>query len=72
MSLITSNEVKSFLETATTQTASRMKAIAEGVEMPHQVTHLSRLGCEAAQGYFFSKPLNLQLAESIIATNPQW
>ncbi|BAU64596.1 response regulator receiver modulated diguanylate cyclase/phosphodiesterase [Stanieria sp. NIES-3757] len=49
-----------------------MKAIAEGVEMPHQVTHLSRLGCEAAQGYFFSKPLNLQLAESIIATNPQW
>jgi diguanylate cyclase (GGDEF)-like protein len=49
-----------------------MKAIAEGVEMPHQVTHLSRLGCEAAQGYFFSKPLNLQLAESIIATNPRW
>ncbi|AFZ34712.1 response regulator receiver modulated diguanylate cyclase/phosphodiesterase [Stanieria cyanosphaera PCC 7437] len=49
-----------------------MKAIAEGVETPHQVTHLSKLGCEAAQGYFFSKPLNLQLAESIIATNPQW
>ncbi|MDF2192454.1 hypothetical protein [Paraflavitalea sp. CAU 1676] len=29
MSLITSNEVKSFLETATIQTTSRMKAIAE-------------------------------------------
>jgi diguanylate cyclase (GGDEF)-like protein len=49
-----------------------MKAIAEGVETPYQITHLSNLGCEAAQGYFFAKPLNLQLAESIIANNPQW
>jgi EAL domain-containing protein (putative c-di-GMP-specific phosphodiesterase class I) len=49
-----------------------MKAIAEGVETPHQITHLSNLGCEAAQGYFFAKPLNLQLAESLIANNPQW
>ena len=29
MSLITSNEVKKFLEVASTQTSSRMKAIAE-------------------------------------------
>ncbi len=49
-----------------------MKAIAEGVETPYQITHLSNLGCEAAQGYFFAKPLNLQLAESLIANNPQW
>jgi diguanylate cyclase (GGDEF)-like protein len=49
-----------------------MKAIAEGVETPHQITHLKNLGCDAAQGYFFSKPLNLQLAESIIVNNPQW
>jgi diguanylate cyclase (GGDEF)-like protein len=51
-----------------------MKAIAEGVETASQVTHLKNLGCEAAQGYFFSKPLNLHLAESILArtpTNPQ-
>jgi diguanylate cyclase (GGDEF)-like protein len=50
----------------------KMKAIAEGVETPSQVTHLKNLGCDAAQGYFFSKPLNLQLAESIIVNNPQW
>jgi diguanylate cyclase (GGDEF)-like protein len=49
-----------------------MRAIAEGVETPHQMTHLKNLGCEAAQGYFFAKPLNLQLAESIIVNNPQW
>lgn len=49
-----------------------MKAIAEGVETPHQINHLKNLGCEAAQGYFFAKPLNLQLAESIIVNNPQW
>ncbi|MEN9518883.1 MAG: hypothetical protein RLZZ381_1471 [Cyanobacteriota bacterium] len=49
-----------------------MKAIAEGVETPHQINHLKNLGCEVAQGYFFAKPLNLQLAESIIVNNPQW
>ncbi|MGL4882794.1 MAG: EAL domain-containing protein [Waterburya sp.] len=49
-----------------------MQAIAEGVETPHQITHLSNLGCEAAQGYFFAKPLNRPLAESLISNNPQW
>jgi diguanylate cyclase (GGDEF)-like protein len=44
-----------------------MNAIAEGVETPHHLTHLRNLGCEAAQGYFFSKPVNLQLAESMIS-----
>ena len=51
-----------------------MKVIAEGVETTAQLTHLKNLDCEAAQGYFFAKPLNSQLAESIIAripTNPQ-
>ncbi len=49
-----------------------IKAIAEGVETPYQLTHLRNLGCQAAQGYFFSKPANVDLAESIIATNRQW
>ncbi len=47
-----------------------MKAIAEGVETPNQLMHLRNLGCEAAQGYFFAKPLNCQMAESIITK--QW
>jgi diguanylate cyclase (GGDEF)-like protein len=49
-----------------------MKAIAEGVETSHQITHLTNLGCSAAQGYFFAKPLNRQLVESLIVNNPQW
>lgn len=49
-----------------------IKAIAEGVETIHQLTQLKNLGCDEAQGYFFSKPVNCHLAESIIAKNPQW
>jgi diguanylate cyclase (GGDEF)-like protein len=45
-----------------------MKAIAEGVETISQSTYLRNLGCEAAQGYFFAKPLTVQLAEEAIAT----
>ena len=43
-----------------------MKVIAEGVETADQLTYLKNFGCEEAQGYFFAKPLNLQLAESIL------
>ncbi|GBF85406.1 two-component system response regulator [Aphanothece sacrum] len=46
-----------------------MKVIAEGVETSSQFTHLKSLGCDAAQGYYFSQPLSSQLAESIITTN---
>jgi diguanylate cyclase (GGDEF)-like protein/PAS domain S-box-containing protein len=40
--------------------------VAEGVENGDQVTHLRRLGCDLAQGYFFARPqaagdLELQL-----------
>jgi diguanylate cyclase (GGDEF)-like protein len=48
-----------------------MDTIAEGVETIHQLNYLKNLGCEAVQGYIFSKPLSLQLAESIIAKNPR-
>jgi EAL domain-containing protein (putative c-di-GMP-specific phosphodiesterase class I) len=35
----------------------RKKVIAEGIETAEQVAHLTALGCEYGQGYFFSKAL---------------
>jgi EAL domain-containing protein (putative c-di-GMP-specific phosphodiesterase class I) len=35
-----------------------MQVVAEGVETPEQVSLLKSLGCEYAQGYFFSRPLD--------------
>ncbi|MDY6938749.1 MAG: EAL domain-containing protein [Cyanobacteriota bacterium] len=43
-----------------------MNAIAEGVETPIQCETLHRLGCEFGQGYFFSKPVNAQLATQLL------
>jgi EAL domain-containing protein (putative c-di-GMP-specific phosphodiesterase class I) len=36
----------------------RMKVVAEGVETLEQMTLLRSLGCEFAQGYLFSRPLD--------------
>lgn len=36
----------------------KMELVAEGVETQAQVTQLQEMGCEYAQGYFFSKPLD--------------
>jgi diguanylate cyclase (GGDEF)-like protein len=33
-----------------------MRSIAEGVETQDQLDHLSMLGCDQAQGYFFARP----------------
>src|SRR4026209_2503851 len=35
----------------------RLKAVAEGVETKAQLEVLNKLGCNFAQGYFFSRPL---------------
>ena len=43
-----------------------MKTISEGVETPKQLQQLKELGCEFAQGYFFSKPLSPQEVESML------
>jgi diguanylate cyclase (GGDEF)-like protein/PAS domain S-box-containing protein len=44
-----------------------IKAIAEGVETGKQLLQLKKLGCNEAQGYFFSKPVNSQSAEDFLA-----
>ncbi|HAA31449.1 MAG TPA: hypothetical protein DCE56_31745, partial [Cyanobacteria bacterium UBA8553] len=50
----------------------KMDVIAEGVETREQLTQLKLLGCEQGQGYFFSKPLDSNAAEALIARSPQW
>jgi predicted signal transduction protein with EAL and GGDEF domain len=47
----------------------RMEVVAEGVETPEQVSLLRSLGCEYAQGYFFSKPLDAAgVAQTLVAS----
>jgi EAL domain-containing protein (putative c-di-GMP-specific phosphodiesterase class I)/CheY-like chemotaxis protein len=43
-----------------------LQVIAEGVEDDMQVDYLTRLNCDAIQGYFFSKPLPAEEVESYI------
>ncbi|HZW31348.1 MAG TPA: EAL domain-containing protein, partial [Isosphaeraceae bacterium] len=44
-----------------------MDVIAEGVETPHQRDRLQTLGCEHGQGYYFSRAMQGQDAEALIA-----
>jgi predicted signal transduction protein with EAL and GGDEF domain len=46
-----------------------MEVVAEGVETAEQVSLLRSLGCEFAQGYFFSKPLDsLGVARTLVTS----
>jgi diguanylate cyclase (GGDEF)-like protein/PAS domain S-box-containing protein len=44
-----------------------LKVIAEGVETIEQIAKLRELGCEFAQGYYFSVPVNAQEATDLLA-----
>jgi diguanylate cyclase (GGDEF)-like protein/PAS domain S-box-containing protein len=58
--------VESILALARTLKTS---VVAEGIESDIQAHELERLGCTHAQGYLFSRPLNQQAAEQVIAAN---
>jgi diguanylate cyclase (GGDEF)-like protein/PAS domain S-box-containing protein len=49
-----------------------LDVIAEGVETADQMEQLRSLGCEAGQGFFFSKPLDSDSARALIAVTPRW
>jgi diguanylate cyclase (GGDEF)-like protein/PAS domain S-box-containing protein len=49
-----------------------LKVIAEGVETLEQVLKLQELGCEYAQGYYFSVPVNAQEATDLLAARHHW
>ncbi|WNC59797.1 EAL domain-containing protein [Thermosynechococcus sp. QS41] len=44
-----------------------LEVIAEGVEHPYQVTRLRELGCDYAQGYYFSQPLSIEQVDALLA-----
>jgi EAL domain-containing protein (putative c-di-GMP-specific phosphodiesterase class I) len=47
-----------------------MDVVAEGVETPGQAAHLLALGCEYAQGFYFSKAVDAAEAGRLIAAQP--
>lgn len=47
----------------------KLDVVAEGVESTAQVAQLRQLGCEYAQGYFFSRPLDSKTAGNLIQPN---
>jgi EAL domain-containing protein (putative c-di-GMP-specific phosphodiesterase class I) len=44
--------------------------IAEGVETADQIEELRSLGCELAQGFYFSKAVETETAGNLIAAQP--
>lgn len=48
-----------------------MKVVAEGVETKIQQEYLQEMGCEYAQGYLFSRPLEKDAVESILTNQHQ-
>jgi diguanylate cyclase (GGDEF)-like protein/PAS domain S-box-containing protein len=47
-----------------------MNVVAEGVETADQLAQVRALGCEFAQGFYFSRPVDADGAEQLISTQP--
>jgi EAL domain-containing protein (putative c-di-GMP-specific phosphodiesterase class I) len=43
--------------------------IAEGVENAFQYDYLRRIGCDEFQGYYFSKPVSVDMLENMLLTS---
>jgi EAL domain-containing protein (putative c-di-GMP-specific phosphodiesterase class I) len=44
-----------------------MQAVGEGVETSDQLRQLQQMGCDFAQGYYFYRPLNTEVATNLLA-----
>ena len=49
-----------------------LHVIAEGVEDEPTLAKLRELGCDAAQGYLFTRPVDAAEISQMIAVSPQW
>jgi EAL domain-containing protein (putative c-di-GMP-specific phosphodiesterase class I) len=52
--------------------ALSLSVVAEGVEQEHQANELLRLGCEMAQGYYFSPPVGSHELTAMLRDGPSW
>lgn len=52
--------------------ALRLNVVAEGIETKKQLVFLKELGCEEAQGYFFSKPVSAEEFKALLASSPNY
>jgi EAL domain-containing protein (putative c-di-GMP-specific phosphodiesterase class I) len=43
-----------------------LRSVAEGVETPEQLALLTQLGCDLAQGYYFSRPVAIDVIHSML------
>ena len=50
----------------------RLDVIAEGVETPEQHAQLRALGCQFAQGFHFSRPVDVEKATRLIQEDRRW
>jgi EAL domain-containing protein (putative c-di-GMP-specific phosphodiesterase class I) len=44
-----------------------MKVVAEGIETDEQLSKLKSMACEYGQGYLFTKPIDSQMASTLLA-----
>jgi EAL domain-containing protein (putative c-di-GMP-specific phosphodiesterase class I) len=66
-------EDKTLVSGITTLTHTlNMRVIAEGVESAVQMAQLQGVGCDQAQGHYFSKPLTSEAAPELLAAEPRW
>jgi predicted signal transduction protein with EAL and GGDEF domain len=49
-----------------------MEVVAEGVETDRHLRKLRALGCEAGQGYYFSRPVGVDAIRALLASPPDW
>ncbi len=52
--------------------AMSMEVVGEGVETELQLTELNRLGCDVAQGYYFSRPVPADEITRMLDDGPPW
>lgn len=66
-SMITDRENREIVRTIITLAHSvGLKVVAEGTETEDQIASLKQLGCEMAQGYFYSQPVNAHAAFGLL------